>query len=54
MTHRFNSESNLYLAMKMAEPHLGLSIICCNGYRHPPEAMGEAEGLLFAKCYLTM
>jgi len=40
--------------MKMAETLFGLLKICYSGYRHPPEAMGEAEGLFFAKCYLTM
>ena len=38
--------------MKMAETLLGFLKICCYGYKHPPEAMGEAEGFFFAKCYL--
>ena len=28
----------------MAETLLGLLKICYSGYRHPPEAIGEAEG----------
>ena len=31
------------LGMKMAEILLGLLKMCFHGYKHPPEAMGEAE-----------
>ena len=42
------------LGMKKAEKLFQISKIYCNGYRHPPEAMSEAEGLFLAKCYLSM
>ena len=38
----------------MAETLFGFLKICFSGYRHPPEALGEAEGLFFAKCYRTI
>ena len=38
----------------MTETLFGLLKICCSGNRHPPEAMGEAEGLPFAKFYFAM
>ena len=38
----------------MAETLLGFLKICCYGYKHPSEAIGEAEGFFFAKCYLGM
>ena len=36
----------------MAETLLGLLKICCYGYKHPPEAMGEAEGLFLPNATL--
>ena len=40
--------------MKMSETLLGPLKICCYGYKHPQEAMDEAEGFFFAKFYLSM
>ena len=38
----------------MPETLFGLLKICGSGYRHHPEAMGEAERLFFAKCYISI
>ena len=38
--------------MKMAETLFGLMKICCSGYRHTPEAMGEAEGFFLPNATL--
>ena len=40
--------------MKKAEIHFEFSNICYNGYRYPPEVVGEAEGFFLAKYYLSM
>ena len=53
MPHRFNSLSQLPLGMKMAETLFGLLRICCSGYRHPPEAMNEAEGFFLPNATLV-
>ena len=37
----------------MAETLFGLLKICCSGNRHPPEAMGEAEGLFLPNATLV-
>ena len=38
---------NSILGMKKAET---LFEFFCNGHRHPPEAICEADGVFFAKC----
>ena len=38
--------------MKKAETLFGLLKICCRGYRHPSEAIGEAECFFFDKRYI--
>ena len=37
----------------MAETLFGLLKICYSGYRHPPEAMGEAEGFFLPNSTLV-
>ena len=39
--------------MEKAQTLFGLSKICCNGYRHPLKAMGEAEGFFLPNANLV-
>ena len=39
--------------MKKAETHFDFSKICYNGYTHPLEVVGEAEGFYFPNATLV-
>ena len=53
MPQSFDYESSS-LGMKKAETLFEFLKKICNGHLQPLEAMGEAEGFFFAKCYLSM